>query len=228
MNFPTLLPTPAQPFLLKSPRNGAANPSLGDVCHHVPLTPTEIFSLSLFLLSGYLRALPSLPCQPRISLGVLISLMFLLPAFSWLYCLAALLLLMSLNPGTQNWCRGLCTAKHCNRIRSCFLLTPLLPVLSSTSLIRQVRPFPVHLLSLLFQPPFPLLFASIITEVHPVYFRLSLSICLRLNDLHSFSPPAAQETARQMINATQTLPGLGTRNNASLDSVGHHPKSHQP
>lgn len=75
---------------------------------------------------------------------------------------------------------------------------------------------------------FPLLFASILTEMYPVYFRLSLPICLRLNDLHSFSPPAAQETARQMINATQTLPGPGTRYTVSLDSMGRHTKSHQP
>lgn len=76
---------------------------------------------------------------------------------------------------------------------------------------------------------FPLLlFASILTEMYPVYFRLSLPICLRLNDLHSFSPPAVQETARQMINATQTLPGPGTRYTVSLDSMGRHTKSHQP
>lgn len=91
-----------------------------------------------------------------------------------------------------------------------------------------MRPFSAHLLSQLFQPPFPLLFASIVTEVHPVYFRLSLPICLRLNDLHSSSPPAVQETDRQMINAMQTFPGLGTRYTVSLDRVGRHPKSHQP
>lgn len=106
---------------------------------------------------------------------------------------------------------------------SCSLLSCL------CSLLKQVRPFSAHLLSLLCQPPFPLLlFASILTKVHPVYFRLSLPICLRLNDLHSFSPPAAQETARQTINATQTLPGLGTRYTVSLDTVGRHAKSHQP
>lgn len=90
-----------------------------------------------------------------------------------------------------------------------------------------MRPFSVHLLSQLFQPPLPLL-PSILPQVHPVYFRLSLPICLRLNDSHSFSPPAAQETARQMMNATQTLPGLGSRSTVSLGSAGRHAKSHQP
>lgn len=52
-------------------------------------------------------------------------------------------------------------------------------------------------------------------------------ICHKLNDLHSFSPPAAQETARQMMNAVRTLPGLETRYAISLDCVGRHTKSHQ-
>lgn len=69
----------------------AANPSLGDVCQHVPLTPTETRSLSLLQLSCYLSALSSLPCQPRTSLEVLTSLMSLLPASQ----LAALSLLLS-------------------------------------------------------------------------------------------------------------------------------------
>lgn len=91
VDCPTLLPKPAQAFLLKSLRNGAANPSLGDVHRYVPLTPTESISLSLFQLSCYLRALPSLPCQPRISLEVLVSLISLLTASQ----LAALSLLLS-------------------------------------------------------------------------------------------------------------------------------------
>lgn len=73
----------------ETPRNGAANPCPGDICQHIPLTPTETFSLSLFLLFYYLRALPSLPCQPK--LGVVISLISLLPASQ----LAALSLLLS-------------------------------------------------------------------------------------------------------------------------------------
>lgn len=39
------------PFLLKSPRDGAANLSPGDGCQRVPLTPTETLSLSLLLPS---------------------------------------------------------------------------------------------------------------------------------------------------------------------------------
>lgn len=49
----------------------------------------------------------------------------------------------------------------------------------------------------------------------------------KLNDFYSFSPPAAQEMSRQMVNAAQTLSGLETRYSIRLDYVGRHAKSHQ-
>lgn len=210
----------------ETPRNGAANPCPGDICQHIPLTPTETFSLSLFLLFYYLRALPSLPCQPSWGWSSLSSSCF--QPLSWLHCPCcspAPHVLQHRYPKLEQ--RPL----HCKAVQQDQLTFPAHSSLACAVRYNsaQERSFPVHLLSQLFQPPFPLLlFASILTEVHPVCFRLSLPICLRLNELHSFSPPAAQETARQMINATQALPGLGTRYTVRLDGVGRHTKSHQP
>lgn len=58
--------------------------------------PTETSSLDLFLLSCYFRALPSCPCQPRVSLAVLTSLISLLPASQMV--VLSLLLSCSLCP----------------------------------------------------------------------------------------------------------------------------------
>lgn len=55
----TLLPpSPAWPFLLKTPWDSVANTSPGDGCQHIPLTPAETLSLTLLLLSYNLRVLP--------------------------------------------------------------------------------------------------------------------------------------------------------------------------
>lgn len=92
----------------------------------------------------------------------------------------------------------------------------------------QVRSFSVHLPSRLFQSPFPLLLICLHPHQSASCLLQTVSvICHKLRNLHSFSLPAAQETARQMINGSQTLPGLETRYTISLDYVGRHTKSHQ-
>ena len=91
-----------------------------------------------------------------------------------------------------------------------------------------MRSFSAHLPSRLFPFPFPfLLFCLHPNRSASCLLETVSPICHKLNELHSFSSPAAQEMARQMINATQILPGLETRYTISLDYVGRHAKSHQ-
>lgn len=136
---------------------------------------------------------------------------------------------MSFKHSTPNWSQGLCSAKQCCRIS--LSLSCLCSPVQHLCYIRALLASEIFFCS----PPrliIPISFPS------PPILPLSSPKCIlftsdrvshlpQINDLHSFSPPAAQEMARQVINATQTLPGLETRYTISLDYVGRHAKSHQ-